>query len=1761
MPADNSRPVLRWLHISDLHSGLQDDGFDRNHAYELFLEDVTELSNRIGSIDVVFFTGDLTQAGTEAEFEEFDRRCVEPLLQALNKPRLFAIPGNHDLAWPTSKADIALAATLQNEETQKELWQEGTGNEAELTALINDRFAGWEGWWRKRRPDCVRPGWLPGSYLADFEVSGLRIGIAGLNTAILQLGPGIEQGTLAVHKRQLTACGGGAISEWLDTQDISLLLTHHPPDWLTLHARRESLEQAMQSTRFDLHLFGHMHESQSTQVVRGGGIPERTLQAPSLFGLEYTSHESGNRVDRRMGYTVGELRSVDGQFHLSLWPRQAIRGQDRNWRFVSDRSYRLQDDYLSSDVLKLGPAPQVSDDSASATMGAPEDRVPVTASPDSESAAMGGQAWWDIIRRSPLHDEEVDRAFPPLSDLVHELERLSDSHWPRDEVWLHSDYLRRALNRLADCADRNSLSPLERGCLLAAPCLAFFVRLLGIGWLQRSRETQDALLTEVSRVYTRLIERREALADESLSKATDSWLRHRALDRWTKVWDPNWLEVEMSLNLQAVGGPLRSALFQLARALSAGPAYLFGESGIEHTYALGQEIVHLRLLGGVLAIAGVSALDVSMTDELLLDHIGPGEPLQLDVLQQRLSKAHWTQGSAQTLHLECHEPVVHFWVDSVVRSAQHLLEDVHSNLRASSDGKRSAIAVQHLSQSGVKPALNSMGEPAFSPAHVRFRLDHTRVRELLMGHRLYNDPNIALRELYQNALDACRYRRARTLYLQKTQSVSVVYKPEVIFDIGVLPDGRPFVECTDNGVGMTHFTLSKVFSVAGRRFHDQPDFAEERSRWGKAGSFNPNSQHGIGVLSYFLLADQLDVRTRPYQIDGKLGREIHVTVSSVNGLFRIAQPETETDGLRHGGTRVRLIMSRQRDVAGLFDSLRNLLQVAEVDVRFSGEGEELFHWHAGRLYPPPHRSTDKVTPAGPDVWWSDNESCALLVDGLATRDTLPFCYVNLTGERYPLMSVDRNHAIRPDLQWLPERLANNIVGLANIIGDDAQGVLIHVAACWPSIFTGARWHQLEQAIGKTLDLRAFFRLEESDDTPLNPRNSVKALEGRGMNAGEALILLACCSGPSYHTVGAYLDSDKSALNDGLDDHRDALRYGDDLLIANAPEVFLGLEELLRQDGVQSGLEQAVIDWLNASAESVEACFGIPFINGPFSIPVGGLARSMLFHSDRFRGLEKGEAFASDVIAASNHWGINLSAAAQEVERAATAVGWKVRFDIDAIPSRLPHPYEVQIRSTLEVERLTIGMLLSAAENLSVPLHEAARKVEASAADFGLTVDWPRGSLESLVDIPEIVPILKASSDLPVRDGTIDGLHVALCATKLGVSVAEIAHAIPSVASARGLSCRLGPDELQALPTLDKDAYRFGEALLGVNLGLGEVHRLGETAGCSLTEALERLDELGRRFGTGVAYTFDREECSRLTVDAVDAQVCSIVSRYLGLDGHIPGALILLVAWLTELPVACSVARIHRAMRLIGRPQGDVAAVGDEDLTPVERAFLESRATVGLQTDDRVAWERWCHIAPEEAVNLTWSVRHPLHEVTETIIGLATRFGLTCDRLLVDLAEKDFLSVEQVHILAGAARSSTSWMHSLAAQDAPFRRLGWVRTGEGIWDTLKMCLSLCERNMLEEWRPVRHLEQLTTELAEHYETQGSTKVDAGVKALRLLATCQYYLDEGKLDLERAVRCATRWTLWDLELDAQASMVANLTRRWQADQAAAPDDDEC
>lgn len=1068
---------LSWLHLSDLHVGLEDHGTDWAQRIERFLDDVEEVLSVAGPVDLVLFTGDLTQGGEKEEFQRLDTEVLEPLWQRLsNAPLLLAVPGNHDLQRPSTKRDQAFAqAILRNAD---DLWS----GDAETVEFIRARFANYEEWWQNhpRRPrEGYQGGLLPGDFAYVYEKQGSRYGLAGLNTAALHLAD-VNEGDLWVDKRQLVpkACGSD-VSRWLKSCRLGLLLTHHPAHWLAKQNRQESFASGLSAHDFHFHLFGHMHEALAEHTERGGGKLAGTLQASSLFGLEtYTVLADGNRpetqTNRVYGYTVGRIEADGASVHLRLWPRRAESGQDSRWHFGSDRSYVLTCDVVAAQLsvphALRGPAP-AAETPAEPTAGS-ERAVSqqAAAAPAAVQTGSTPHSSWSVhASNHPLWDRaqgsDRDAWRKRARAVVGQCELAANNAAIKRDPWRDQSYPVRVLDRLADVnlAD-DVLSPAQVMLLVTAPFVHEALWAQGLAWIYKDGNPEDfsvhagtkeprLTVERAHRAFPQVIRRAERLTPVVERRALALWLAHRALEHVPQLWEPRASTPLTELHdiLAQKADDAYTPLVRLVRCVGGDIPRIDGEQGLlrDPDCLLGGAPIAQARLGTLLMAASAAALDVRAVDEVAVHHVGGPEGFTVSQLIEAVSWGRWERNDdARVFTCQCHDPVQHFCVTDLVVRADKLTKA----LRALPGGLGRGLPSE-LSARGVVPETDELGEPRFRPIHVRFRLDHHRIRELLMGQALYGEPTLALRELYQNALDACRYRRARTEYL-RSQPDALGIEPDegkIVFRQGTASDGRMVIECQDNGVGMTERMIEHVFAVAGRRFRDEPAFLEESGRWQRAGiEFYPNSQHGIGVLSYFMLADEIELETRAYGADGRKGVPLRVRISAASGLFHV----TDADDSLGCGTRVRLYLNKgasedQQAVSAISAAkiLRELLVIAEFSTEVYDGAEErngvlsagvLAHrWEPG--VPSPlkgvlENSSIPICPTDvPDLWWSATDEGPVLADGIRTDETIPFALVNLRGSRYPSLSANRKQiTAKRDYTWVVQGLERSTARLSEL---------------------------------------------------------------------------------------------------------------------------------------------------------------------------------------------------------------------------------------------------------------------------------------------------------------------------------------------------------------------------------------------------------------------------------------------------------------------------------------------------------------------------------------------------------------------------------------------------------------------------------------------------------------------------------------------------------------------------------------------------------
>ncbi|WP_229068993.1 ATP-binding protein [Actinoplanes sp. DH11] len=205
-----------------------------------------------------------------------------------------------------------------------------------------------------------------------------------------------------------------------------------------------------------------------------------------------------------------------------------------------------------------------------------------------------------------------------------------------------------------------------------------------------------------------------------------------------------------------------------------------------------------------------------------------------------------------------------------------------------------------------------------------FQIDQYKVLELLTGHTLYNDTNVVVRELVQNSIDAVR--------LQEHVLSDPHYHPTVVVKWD--PEERT-IEVSDNGTGMTQGIIENNFLKVGASRYQEPQFMRRYPE------FNSISRFGIGVLSAFMVADEVRVVTS--HLDEDRAREL--TLRSVHGkyLIRLLPKDSSnvSDTCKPHGTSVRMRIRPSADLEDVERILAHWVQIPGCRVLFQRKGGDL----------------------------------------------------------------------------------------------------------------------------------------------------------------------------------------------------------------------------------------------------------------------------------------------------------------------------------------------------------------------------------------------------------------------------------------------------------------------------------------------------------------------------------------------------------------------------------------------------------------------------------------------------------------------------------------------------------------------------------------------------------------------------------------------------------------------------------------------------
>lgn len=248
----------------------------------------------------------------------------------------------------------------------------------------------------------------------------------------------------------------------------------------------------------------------------------------------------------------------------------------------------------------------------------------------------------------------------------------------------------------------------------------------------------------------------------------------------------------------------------------------------------GKEFVCLPYLACILRIADELDVTNSRTPRLLTKYYMP---------QNEESIREWNKHIATSQRNYLNNKVI-FEVDCSNQSIYAALQDQFDKIQNVINYCQKVIrSIPHINQYSYSLGLSAVDVRysflGFHPKGIKFSFDVQNVVTAFIGEDLYKDKLSSLREAMQNAIDSCRY---------KSTVINPGYQPSI--SIRATMD---YIEIEDNGAGMDEFIIENYFGRLASSFYQQE---KVKSQYEAIGQF------GVGVFSYFLISEYIDIETK-----------------------------------------------------------------------------------------------------------------------------------------------------------------------------------------------------------------------------------------------------------------------------------------------------------------------------------------------------------------------------------------------------------------------------------------------------------------------------------------------------------------------------------------------------------------------------------------------------------------------------------------------------------------------------------------------------------------------------------------------------------------------------------------------------------------------------------------------------------------------------------------------------------------------------------
>lgn len=319
------------------------------------------------------------------------------------------------------------------------------------------------------------------------------------------------------------------------------------------------------------------------------------------------------------------------------------------------------------------------------------------------------------------------------------------------------------------------------------------------------------------------------------------------------------------------------------------------EDRFPRRFVVADHVANVQFVAAILRLVDILDFDFERTPRVLFESLGlkhrnfPEAEITLREWERHLSVQQLEVRDGEiVVRSQCSHPSVEAAVRQFCTTIEEEIRKTLSVVRR--NDADTADRYRFRVPTNVRPEVKSRG---YKYIDLALSLDESAVMSLLMGTRLYRNPYVAAREVLQNALDSCIVRQRLRPDLEPAL-VEMFSEKDA--------QGRSWLCVRDNGIGMTEHVLRHYFFRVGKSYYTSNDFAR-RLRVGGIDQLPLSSRFGIGFLASFMVADLVEVETRPIPAFPHMPSEsgLRVTVERLGAIAYVQE-----DGSIADGTTVRL---------------------------------------------------------------------------------------------------------------------------------------------------------------------------------------------------------------------------------------------------------------------------------------------------------------------------------------------------------------------------------------------------------------------------------------------------------------------------------------------------------------------------------------------------------------------------------------------------------------------------------------------------------------------------------------------------------------------------------------------------------------------------------------------------------------------------------------------------------------------------------------